>query len=65
MTPDQFRAAVKALGLQPCRPSFDNKTLHVDRHDQFRQVPDPEYLTPEEREATIELLRAWYELGDH
>lgn len=57
MTEDGYRALVKAMGLSPCRLSYDKKTLHQTRDGLFQQVPDPEYLTPEEREAAISLLR--------
>jgi hypothetical protein len=57
MTPDGYRAAVKQrLGLTPCRPSCNHTTLHQTRDGSFIQVPDPEFLSPEERVAMIEHL---------
>lgn len=64
MTPQQYRARIKSWGLTPCRPSRDGKTLHVTRTGDFRHVPDPEGLTPEESEAVLELMEKWFELGD-
>lgn len=63
MTPGQYRAQIKKLGLTPYRPSHDGKTLHQTREGDFRQIPDPELLSPEEREATIKLIKSWFSLG--
>lgn len=59
MTPDGFRAIVRSMGLEPCRPPHDGKTLHKGREgpNDFQQVPDPEGLTPQEREDVIKLIK--------
>ena len=66
MTPDGYRAVIREeFGMTPYRPSHDGKTLHVTREGDYRQIPDPEPLSPEEREAVIELLRRWFRLSQH
>jgi hypothetical protein len=58
MTVEGFRAVIRSLGLEPCRPTFEGRTLHRSvRTGEFQQVPDPETLSPEEREQTIALIR--------
>jgi hypothetical protein len=57
MTSDGYRAVIRSLGLTPCRPSFEGRTLHQTRTGDFQHVPDPELLSPEEREATIALIK--------
>jgi len=57
MTVDGYRAAVRALGLTPCRPSFNQTTLHQTRDGNFIQVADPEHLSPDERTAMIGHLK--------
>jgi hypothetical protein len=58
MTSEGYRAIVRSLGLAPCRPSFDGKTLHYNVQTKtYQQVVDPEPLSPDEREAEIQLLK--------
>lgn len=45
------------MGLTPIKPSYDGATLHQDRDGEARHVPDPDPLTPEKREALINLLQ--------
>ena len=65
MTIDGYKAAIKALGLSPYRPSNGHSTLHQTRDGDFQQVPDPEDLAPEERQGFIDLIRARLGLGQH
>lgn len=65
MTPEGYRAVVRNLGLTPCRPSHDGKTLHQTRDGEFQQVPDPEPLTPEERQAAIDFLKSIMGINTH
>jgi len=53
MTLDGYRAAVRQLGLTPCKPSYNQTTLHQTRDGNFIQVADPEALSPEERKAMV------------
>lgn len=48
------------MGLTPCRPPHDGKTLHQGPNGpfDFQQVPDPDGLASEEREATIKLIKS-------
>jgi hypothetical protein len=59
VTPDGYRAMIKAMGLTPCKPSFAGRTLHKgpDGPHDFQQVPDPEPLAPEERAGAIALIK--------
>lgn len=57
MSPQEYRALIKSFGLTPYRPAFDGKTLHQSRENDFVQIPDPEPLSPEERKATIALIK--------
>ena len=57
MTADDYRAALKALGLTPVKPAYDGATLHVDREGHHTSIPDPGTLSPEERADFIKLLR--------
>jgi hypothetical protein len=65
MSPDGYRTMVKSLGLTPCRPSFNRHTLHTDRTGAIHRIPDPEYLSPEEREAMIELIKRELGINTH
>jgi hypothetical protein len=65
MTSDDYRAIIKSLGLTPCRPSFDGKTLHQDRDGHFQQVPDPEFLATEERRSVIEVIKWRMGITEH
>ena len=58
MTEDGYRAKIKAWGLTPCRPSAARHTIHQTRDRQFIRVPDPQYLTEEERVGVLDLLQA-------
>jgi len=53
------------MGLVPVRPSRDGTTLHRTRDGLFQQVPDPEELSPEEREDMIKLLRWRLDISSH
>ncbi len=65
MTCDEYRARVRALGLTPCRRSYDTATLHQDRDGEFCSVADPEFLTEGERRAFLERLMAIYGHSEH
>jgi hypothetical protein len=56
VTSDEYRAAVRGLGLTPCRPSFNGSTLHQTRDGGFQQVPNPEILSEVERPSMIALI---------
>lgn len=58
MTLDGYRAMIRSLGLTPYRPSVNRHTIHSDGKGDFVRVPDPEYLSPEERAEFINLLKA-------
>jgi hypothetical protein len=58
MTSDGYRAVIRDPGFVPCNPSFEGRTLHRNvRTGEIQQVPDPEQLSSEEREATIALIK--------
>jgi hypothetical protein len=57
MTPDGYRVVIREMGLTPIGRSNGFSTLHQDRDGQIRQVPDPEPMTPEEREAFISVIK--------
>jgi hypothetical protein len=57
MTVEEYRARIRALGLTPCRASFNQSTLHQTREGELRQVPDPEPLSPGERDSVFALVR--------
>ena len=65
MTSEGYRAIIRSLGLVPCRPSHDGKTLHSTRDGDFQQVLDPEPLTPDERAGAIDLLKWRMGITDH
>lgn len=56
MTPQEYQATLKALGLTPAKPSYNGATVHQDRDGGFVSIPDPDELLPEERADFIELL---------
>lgn len=56
MTTDEYRTRLRAMGLTPCRPSYEGATIHQDRDGGFRSIPDPEGLSPEERQDVIDLI---------
>lgn len=57
MTPGAYRAIIASMRLTPYQESVDGKTLHQTSDGDFRQVPDAEFLTPEERESVIKLIK--------
>lgn len=65
MTADGYRAVIHALGLTPCKASYNGTTLHQTRDGQFAQVPDPEGLSPEERRSMIELIKFRLGIENH
>jgi hypothetical protein len=56
MTPEEYRARLKAMGLTPVKPSYDGGTLFRDREGMFITAPDPEPLSAEERSDILTLL---------
>jgi hypothetical protein len=58
MTPEEYKAAIDAAGLTPCKPPFQGSTLHETRDGKFQQVPNPEHLSPDERVAIIAVINA-------
>jgi hypothetical protein len=50
MTPDEYYAAIKNLGL---RRSKNVRTVFFDNDEMPHRVPLPEDLTPEQREEII------------
>jgi hypothetical protein len=65
MTPDEYRAVVRASGLTPYRPSFQGSTLHKTSDGKFLQVCDPEHLSSEERAAIIAVVKALLGIANH
>jgi hypothetical protein len=65
LTPEEYQAAIRALGLTPSRASYEGATVHQDRSGMFCSIPDASELTPEERAAFIELLIFRMNLGRH
>jgi hypothetical protein len=65
VTPDGYRAMIRSLGLTPCRPSYNRHTLHSDGRGEIYRIPDPEYLSPEERESMVELIKGRMQIGTH
>jgi len=65
VTPDEYRACIRALGLTPCRPSFQGSTLHQNRDGLFQQIEDPENYSPEERASLIDLIKMRMGISDH
>jgi hypothetical protein len=51
-----YRAEVKRRGLTPLKTSYEGATIHVDRDGLTVSIPDPDTMTPEQREAFIQLL---------
>lgn len=65
MTPDDYRACLKAIGLTPIKPTYDGSTLHRDRDGFISSIPDPETMNQQEREAFIRLLKNRMGITDH
>lgn len=65
MTPDEYRAIVRAMGLTPVKPSYDGATLHVDREGLHSSIPDPESLSIEERQGMIAIIKSRMQIEDH
>jgi hypothetical protein len=63
VTPQAYRAEVKKLGYTPIKPSYAGSTLHQGRDGMHTTIPDPETMSPVEREDLIKLLRARSELS--
>lgn len=63
MTEAQYRAALKALGLSPGKPSYNGATVHMDRDGMAHSIPDPVQLSSEERDHFIALLKTRISLG--
>ncbi|HWU60831.1 MAG TPA: hypothetical protein VN112_02280 [Ensifer sp.] len=61
MTTDEYRAALKMLGLTPVKPSYDGAILHQGRDGCFYTIPNPETLSDEERDNMIDLYRSMVE----
>jgi len=57
VTADEYRAAIKSLGLTPMKPSYNGGTLHQDRDRQPHVIPDPDNLEAVERHDIISMLR--------
>jgi hypothetical protein len=58
MTTEEYKAAIEAAGLAPCKAPFQGSTLHKTRDGYFQQVPNPEHLSPDERSAMIAVIKA-------
>ena len=56
MTAAEFRAKLRALGLTPARNTYNGGAIYQDRAGDFHNVPDPDTLTSEQREALIALF---------
>jgi hypothetical protein len=54
MTPEAYFGAVKALGLTPSKVPH----VFIDRNGMPRSVPDPYPMTPEQRQETLEKIKA-------
>jgi hypothetical protein len=58
MTIGQYRAALRALGLTPARPSSGKHTLHQARDGQLYPIRDPDDLDPDQRAAIMVYYRS-------
>lgn len=65
MTPDEYRACIRAFGLTPCGPSYQGSTLHQTREGHFQQVEDPDKYSPEDRASLIQLIKLRMGIGDN
>ena len=66
MTSQEYQGKIKAMGLTPCRPSYDGATIHQTRDGEFVTVPDPQTLSPDERVDMLELIAMINDLSvDH
>ena len=57
MTADEYRGAIRAMGLTAVKPAYDGGTLYEDRDGQFHTLPNPENLSATERKDLLELRR--------
>jgi hypothetical protein len=58
VTTDEYRVALKALGLSSGQTTSATGAIYEDADGNLSHVVDPEQLTPDERRAFIELLTA-------
>lgn len=65
MTAEEYRAAIKALGLTPIKPSFGGATLHQDAKGEIIRVIDPDGLSEQERREVFNLLKFRLGFNDH
>jgi hypothetical protein len=65
MTSQDYRAAIRALGYTPVKPTYNGATLYVGRDGMHTTIPDPEGLSPEEREGMIAFLKMREGLSSH
>lgn len=60
----EYKAALKALGLTPGRPSYKGATIYMDRDGTAHSIPNPEELSPDERRSFIALLTVRISVAD-
>lgn len=65
MSPDEYRACIRALGLTPTKPSYEGSTLHVDRNGDHTLIPDAESMPPEQRVAMIQIIKVRLGISNH
>jgi len=65
VTPEEYQAAIKSLGLTPAKPSYQGATLHRDRDGMHHSIPDPLQLSTEERADFINLVQTRMGLTHH
>ena len=58
MTPADFKGRLRAMGLTPRQPTVGGAYIYEDRDGDMVRIPDPGPMTPDQREAFIELLMA-------
>jgi antitoxin component of RelBE/YafQ-DinJ toxin-antitoxin module len=59
MTPAAYYAAIRAMGLTPSNVP----NVYLDRDRMTQSVPDPDGMTPDQREETIAFIRRQRGLG--
>lgn len=62
MTEGEYVAELKKLGMTAYSPSYQGATVYVDRNGDTHSIPDAAELSPEKRQAFIDLLK--FILGD-
>jgi hypothetical protein len=61
VTVDEYRAAIRTMGLTPVRPSTGKHTLHRWRDGQLYPIRDPDLLSNDARAAAIDFYRVTFD----